>query len=145
VPARAILYYDDLGRRDPFAPLVTGQRSGFVTDELPNVETLRLVGVLHDDREALALLENLEGYGYIMRVGDPVKNGSLIAIQNTRALFRVDDYGWTHTVALQLTSRGTDPTKSLGSVPQEFPSYESGATGNESKGNSTGNQGSEGE
>ncbi|GAB4317715.1 MAG: hypothetical protein Kow0074_06490 [Candidatus Zixiibacteriota bacterium] len=145
IPTRQILYYDDMGRRDPFTPLVTGQRSGFVTDELPNVETLRLVGILHDDHEALALLENLEGYGYIMRVGDPVKNGSLIAIQNRRALFRVDDYGWTHTVALQLTTRGTDPSKSLGAVQQEYPTYESDAKSRKNDGNSTGNQGSEGE
>ncbi|MBD3298230.1 MAG: AMIN domain-containing protein [candidate division Zixibacteria bacterium] len=145
IPTRQILYYDDMGRRDPFDPLVTGQRSGFVTNELPNVETLRLVGILRDDHEALALLENLEGYGYILRVGDPVKNGSLIAIQNRRALFRIDDYGWTHTVALQLTSRGTDPSKSLGAVPQEYPTYESETEGNENNGKSTGNQGSEGE
>ncbi len=145
VPTRHILYYDDMGRRDPFDPLVTGQRSGFVTNELPNVETLRLVGILRDDHEALALLENLEGYGYILRVGDPVKNGSLIAIQNSRALFRIDDYGWTHTVALQLTSRGTDPSKSLGAVPQEYPTYENDTEGAENNDQSTGNQGSEGE
>lgn len=124
VPSRALLFYDDMGRRDPFAPLVSGQRSGFTSDALPNLENLRLVGVLRDDVESLALLENLEGYSYILRVGDPVQNGTLMAIQPTRALFRIDDYGWQHVVALQLTSRGTDPSKSLGAVQQVFPTYE---------------------
>lgn len=124
-PTRELLFYDDMARRDPFAPLVSGQRSGFVSDELPNLENLRLVGVLRDDSESLALLENLEGFSYVLRVGDKVQNGSLVTIQPNRALFRVDDYGWSHVVALQLTARGTDPTKSLGAVQQVFPSYES--------------------
>jgi len=123
-PTRELMFYDDMARRDPFAPLVSGQRSGFVSDELPNLENLRLVGVLRDDSESLALLENLEGFSYVLRVGDKVQNGSLVTIQPNRALFRVDDYGWSHVVALQLTARGTDPTKSLGAVQQVFPSYE---------------------
>jgi hypothetical protein len=139
VPTRAILHYDDMGRRDPFAPLVTGMRSGFVTDQLPDVETLRLVGVLHDDVEALALLENVEGYSYIMRTGDRVQNGSLVSIQGNRALFRVEDYGWSHTVALQLTPRGADPSKALGLAPRKYPKHE------EEQSNSTDNKGSDGE
>ncbi len=114
IPARSVVFYDDMGRRDPFAPLVKGQRSGFLTEQLPSVENLRLVGVLRDDRESMALLENMEGYGYVMRAGDRVENGAVMAIQENRVLFRVEDYGWSHVVALQLTTRGTDPSKSLG-------------------------------
>jgi hypothetical protein len=143
VPTRAILNYDDMGRRDPFAPLVTGLRSGFVTDQLPDIETLRLVGVLHDDVEALALLENVEGYSYIMRAGDKVQNGSLITVQGNRALFKVEDYGWSHVVALQLTPRGTDPSKSLGLAPKSYPKHDDDEQGQRS--NSTDNQGSDGE
>jgi len=68
-PTRELMFYDDMARRDPFAPLVSGQRSGFVSDELPNLENLRLVGVLRDDSESLALLENLEGRSEERRVG----------------------------------------------------------------------------
>ncbi|MBI5867948.1 MAG: AMIN domain-containing protein [candidate division Zixibacteria bacterium] len=111
---RENVIYDDMGRRDPFAPLVKGLHSGFVSNELPSVENLRLVGVLRDDRESLALFENQEGYGYVLRLGDKVENGTVAAIEENRVLFRVQDFGWTHLVALQLTSRGSDPTKSLG-------------------------------
>jgi hypothetical protein len=124
VPTRAVLYYDDRGRRDPFQPLVTGLRSGFMTDQLPDIETLRLVGVLHDDHEPLALLENVEGFSYVMRVGDKVSTGSLVSIQGKRALFRIEEYGWSHVIALQLTPRGTDPSKTLGMGPREYPEHD---------------------
>jgi len=114
VSDRKLIIYDDMGRRDPFAPLSKGLRSGFVSDDLPSVENLHLVGVLRDDKDALALLENLEGYGYVMRVGDKVENGTVAAIQENRVLFRVQDFGWSHIVALQLTTRGADPAKTLG-------------------------------
>lgn len=122
--ARQNVIYDDMGRRDPFAPLVKGLHSGFVSDQLPSVENLRLVGVLRDDREAIALFENQEGYGYVLRVGDRVENGTVAAIEENRVLFRVQDFGWTHVVALQLTSRGADPSKSLGAktpLQLEYP------------------------
>jgi hypothetical protein len=124
VPTRTVLYYDDMARRDPFQPLVTGLRSGFMTDELPDIETLRLVGVLHDDHEPLALLENVEGFSYIMRIGDKVSTGALVAIQGNRAMFRVQEYGWSHVVALQLTPRGSDPSKTLGMGPREYPKHD---------------------
>lgn len=143
IPTRAMLHYDDMGRRDPFQPLVTGMRSGFVTDQLPDIETLRLVGVLHDDIEALALLENVEGYSYILRTGDPVQNGKLIAVQGDRALFRIEDYGWSHVVALQLTPRGADPSKALGLAPRNYPKYDDEEQDQNS--NSTDKQGSDGE
>lgn len=113
-PPRTEISYDDMGRRDPFDPLLGGMRSGFVTNVLPNVENLRMVGVLHDDYDALALLEDMEGHSYILRSGDPVENGVVLDVRETRVLFEVDDYGWIRTVALQLSSRGADPTKALG-------------------------------
>ncbi len=122
---RENVIYDDMGRRDPFAPLVKGLHSGFVSNELPSVENLRLVGVLRDDRESLALFENQEGYGYVLRLGDKVENGTVAAIEENRVLFRVQDFGWTHLVALQLTSRGSDPTKSLGAKSPVQLEYQS--------------------
>lgn len=113
-PARVDVRYDDLGRRDPFAPLLKGLRSGFVSDDLPTVESLRMVGALRDDQEALALLEDMEGHSYIMRAGDQVAHGRVVSVGEQRVLFSVDEYGWTRTVALQLTPRGGDPTKTLG-------------------------------
>jgi hypothetical protein len=113
-PVRTEVFYDDLGRRDPFEPLLKGLRSGFLSEELPSVEALRMVGVLKDAEQALALMEDTDGHSYIMRPGDPVENGRVLSVGEARTVIQVDEYGWTRTVVLQLTSRGGDPSKSLG-------------------------------
>lgn len=117
-PVRAEVFYDDLGRRDPFEPLLKGLRSGFLSDELPSVEALRMVGVLKDTEQALALMEDTDGHSYIMRPGDPVANGRVLSVGEARTVIQVDEYGWTRTVVLQLTSRGGDPSKTLGARSQ---------------------------
>jgi hypothetical protein len=113
-PVRTEVFYDDLGRRDPFEPLLKGLRSGFISEELPSVEALRMVGVLKDDDQSLALMEDTDGHSYIMRPGDPVANGRVLSVGEARTVIQVDEYGWTRTVVLQLTSRGGDPSKRLG-------------------------------
>jgi len=94
--------------------LLKGLRSGFLSDALPSVESLRMVGVLKDSDQALALMEDTDGHSYIMRPGDPVNNGRVLSVGEARTVVQVDEYGWTRTVVLQLTSRGGDPSKSLG-------------------------------
>lgn len=101
-PSRKEVKYDRAGRRDPFDALIEGQRSGLWTTALPRVESLRLVGILEDYDGAIALFEDMEGYGYILQEGDPVKNGYVKVVGEDRVLFQVDDYGWVHTVALEL-------------------------------------------
>jgi hypothetical protein len=118
---RADVRYDDLGRRDPFEPLLKGLRSGFVSDDLPTVESLRMVGVLHDADMAMALLEDMEGHSYILRPGDLIANGQVLAVGAERVLFTINDYGFTRTVALQLSPRGADPSKSLGAASTMGP------------------------
>jgi len=113
-PLRTEVFYDDQGRRDPFEPLLKGLRSGFFSDALPSVENLRMVGVLKDSDRALALLEDTDGHSYIMKPGDPVANGRVVSVGEQRTIIQVDEYGWTRTVALQLSARGADPSKALG-------------------------------
>ena len=73
-----------------------------------------MVGMLSDDYEALALLEDMEGHSYILRAGDPIENGHVVAVTERRVMFEVDDYGWLRRVTLQLSPRGSDPSKALG-------------------------------
>ena len=115
------VFYDDMGRTDPFEQLLDGLRSGFLTNAVPNVESLRMVGVLHDDYDAMALLEDMEGHSYILREGDPVENGHVVTVQDQRVIFRINDYGWLRNVALQLSPRNADPTKTLGMNTQNRP------------------------
>ncbi len=105
-PNRTEVNYQRRGRRDPFEPLIHGQRSGLWTAQLPRVDALRLVGILEDYDGRIALCEDMEGYGYILHQGDPVRNGSVKLIGPNRAVFEVDDYGWVHTVVLELRQDG---------------------------------------
>jgi hypothetical protein len=99
---RQKVYYERVGRRDPFDPLMEGQRSGLLTASLPRVDALRLVGILQDYDNTVALFEDMEGYGYVLREGDPVMNGEVKVIGENRVIFQIDDYGWVHTVTLEL-------------------------------------------
>jgi hypothetical protein len=38
----------------------------------------------------------------------------VLSVGEARTVIQVDEYGWTRTVVLQLTSRGGDPSKRLG-------------------------------
>ena len=87
--------------RDPFMPLVGGVTGQFST-ELPSLENLTLVGILSDIDGNRALLEDAEGNGYILMSNDKVKNGYLVSVSDTKAIFQITEYGWTRTVALEL-------------------------------------------
>ncbi|MBD3218594.1 MAG: hypothetical protein GF310_09985 [candidate division Zixibacteria bacterium] len=101
-PKREVVKYRSYGRRDPFLPLVSKSLSGYQSGEMPDVETLRLVGVLQGNYENMALLEDMEGYGYILENGDDVKNGYVIEIYRDKILFQISEFGWSRTVALTM-------------------------------------------
>ena len=101
-PKRKIIEYQSWGKRDPFAQLVDKSRAGYMPGEIPNVETLRLVGVLKATDGSSALLEDFEGYGYILKDGDQVKNGYVVQIGQDKIIFQIKEYGWSRTIALRL-------------------------------------------
>ncbi len=101
-PKREVVRYRSYGRRDPFLPLLSKSLSGFQSGELPDVEALRLVGILKGEYKNMALLEDIEGYGYILEDGDKVKHGYVIQIYNDKILFQVEEFGWSRSVALSM-------------------------------------------
>ncbi len=101
-PKRQIINYGTSSYRDPFIPLV-GRVSGQFSPGIPALENLTLVGVLEDIDGNRALLEDGEGNGYILMPNDKVKNGYLVNVTERKAIFQVSEYGWTRTVALELT------------------------------------------
>ena len=104
VPERSKIAYHTGGRRDPFEPLLS-VGSGFNSAALPDVGTLRLVGLLHDVKESMGLFEDANGYGYILRKGDRVKNGRLTKLTETRAFFQLSEFGWSRSVQLDLVKQ----------------------------------------
>lgn len=105
VPPRSNVTYQTMGRRDPFAALVQ-VGAGFNAAALPDVNSLRLVGVLHDVQSSWGLFEDANGYGYILKKGDRVQNGRLSKLTENKAFFQLSEFGWSRSVELDLEREG---------------------------------------
>lgn len=95
-------FYQSYGRSDPFRSLVDGRYEQSKGGELVDVNSARLVGVMWGDSDQFALVENGEGFGYILRVGDRVLNGRVVSIRKDRLTARLTLYGISNTVVLKL-------------------------------------------
>ncbi len=104
-PKRFVTTYEPIEERDPFETLVDETRTskGSMERRIPNVETLLLVGVLKSETgRTAALLEDLDGIGYILKPGDQVKNGFVAQIENNAIYFQVNEYGWSRTIVKEM-------------------------------------------
>ncbi|MCX6826313.1 MAG: AMIN domain-containing protein [candidate division Zixibacteria bacterium] len=104
-PKRMLIDYAPGDFRDPFETLIdeTKQTEGMRENRIPEVETSRLVGVLESSNGSnRVLLEDVDGFGYILKTGDKVKKGFVDRIETDRAFFQLFEYGWSRTVALYL-------------------------------------------
>lgn len=95
-------FYQSYGRTDPFKQLVDGQYEQSGAGELVDANSARLVGVMWSAEDQFALVEDGEGFGYILRVGDRVRNGRVVSIRKNRLTARLTLYGISNTVVLKL-------------------------------------------
>ncbi|MFH1755065.1 MAG: hypothetical protein ABIA59_05125, partial [Candidatus Latescibacterota bacterium] len=70
-----------------------------------DLNTVELVGVVKGELDRFALLEDDNGYSYILRVGDQVTNGSVVAIGEETMVARVTNFGQTTKLTLHLSKR----------------------------------------
>ena len=106
-PQRLVVKYESLGNRDPFATLIDDSRTYNtpIQNRVPNIDGLRLVGIIESDRGASdnrALFEDKNGYSYILSSGDKVQRGYVLRVENDRVYFQIFEYGWSRTVALAI-------------------------------------------
>ena len=94
-------YYKAFNRRDPFQSLIVGEFEESEV-ELIDVYSVRLVGVLSGGMERYAMLEDNNGFGYIVRTGDPVRNGSIVSVGDRSLVARVSMFGQTTSVTLRM-------------------------------------------
>ena len=73
-----------------------------IAGEVVDVNSAQLVGVMWGDSDQFALVEDGEGFGYILRVGDRVLNGRVVSIRKDRLTARLTLYGISNTVVLKL-------------------------------------------
>ncbi len=96
-------FYQSSDREDPFKALVSGAyEADEGASELVDVASARLVGVMWGEEDRFALVEDGEGYGYILRVGDPVRNGTVVSIRTNAVTAQLTLYGITNEVVLEL-------------------------------------------
>ena len=95
-------FYQSYGKSDPFRTLVDGKYETTGGGELVDVNSAQLVGVMWGDSDQFALVEDGEGFGYILRVGDRVLNGRVVSIRKNRLTARLTLYGISNTVVLKL-------------------------------------------
>lgn len=104
-PKRLVVKYKTRHYRDPFATLINDAQvsSNPIEQKIPNVEGLRLVGILESEGgKNSALLEDASGYGYILKSGDRVRKGYVLRIASDRVYFQIFEYGWSRTLALHI-------------------------------------------
>ncbi len=89
--------------RDPFVPLDIIRMAGG-DSALPDAENLVLVGIVYDDKERIALLEDTENQNkaYALMEGDRVRRGSLFRIMRKRVIFLLSEEGISYTHDLEL-------------------------------------------
>lgn len=95
-------FYQSYGKDDPFQILVDGEYEQISAMELVDMNSAHLVGVMWGQEDRFALVEDGEGFGYILRVGDPVRNGRVVSIRKSSLTARVTLYGITNKVVLKL-------------------------------------------
>jgi len=94
-------YYKAFNRRDPFQSLIVGEFEESEV-ELIDVYSVRLVGVLTGGMERYAMLEDNNGFGYIVKTGDPIRNGSIVSVGDRSLVARVSMFGQTTSVTLRM-------------------------------------------
>jgi hypothetical protein len=104
-PERLVIQYQGSGQRDPFDPLIDDSKSfnNPVENRIPNVEGLKLVGILESEAgNNTALFEDKGGFSYILQSGDKVRNGYVLRVEPEQVYFQIFEYGWSRTVALTM-------------------------------------------
>jgi hypothetical protein len=99
-PGGELVRYKVFGR-DPFVPLVRDTSA----TELPKVENLRLVGVLEDASERIALVEDFKNgnRAFALRANDPIAYGKVLRVHRDKVVFLIRDFEVSRSYTLGLS------------------------------------------
>ncbi len=101
-------YYASLGRRDPFASLVSGDFESAGEVGLVDVGDMKLVGIAWDEIDRFAMVEDSRGFGRALREGDPVRSGRVLRIERDSVTFLQTSAGESTTITIELPIREGD-------------------------------------
>jgi hypothetical protein len=85
--------------RDPFRSLISSDQA---RAEIVDLSVVTLVGIVWAQGEPFCIVEDQEGISYVLRKGDPVKNGRVVSIHRDKLVASQTILGYTTTVQLTL-------------------------------------------
>ncbi len=94
-------FYSSFGTTDPFRSLLAGDFEPKL-QELVDVHTVQLVGVIWEPDDIAAMVQDAQGFGYTLRPGDAIKNGTVVAVKQDALVARLTVFGQTTQVTLHL-------------------------------------------
>lgn len=94
-------FYSAFGTTDPFQSLLAGDFEAKKQDVV-DIHTVELVGVIWQPDDIAAMVQDAQGYGYTLRPGDAVKNGTVVSIKRDALVARINLFGQTTQVTLHL-------------------------------------------
>ena len=105
-----VIRYTAFGR-DPFMQLMPDSLS---KNGRPFVENLKLVGILFDKLDKIALTEDMKNgkRPFALRENDPVEHGKVLKIYRDRVVFLITEYGISRSYTMRLT--GTSQEQEVG-------------------------------
>lgn len=94
-------FYSSFGTRDPFRSLVDGTFEAKLQDVV-DLRTVTLVGVLSEDDDHVAMVQDSQGFGYNLRPGDRVRGGTVVSVGKDAMVARLNVFGQTTRVTLRM-------------------------------------------
>ena len=82
-------FYQSYGKTDPFKVLVAGDYEQSMASDVVDMNSAKLVGVMWGQDDRFALVEDGDGFGYILRVGDRVRSGRIVSIRKDSLTARI--------------------------------------------------------
>jgi hypothetical protein len=95
--------YRSEGLRDPFRALVANEKKeGEVKTDLLRLEDAILTGIVWSSGDYVALVRDKDGKNFFLRKGDPIYQGTVLEVEQTRAVFEVSEFGDYSQVTLEV-------------------------------------------
>jgi hypothetical protein len=99
----APVVYRSEGLRDPFRALVVNEKKeGEVKTDLLRLEDAMLTGIVWSSGDYVALVRDKDGKNFFLRKGDPIYQGTVLEVEQSRATFEVSEFGDYSRVTLEV-------------------------------------------
>jgi hypothetical protein len=105
-------FYSSFARRDPFASLISGDFASTNGDDLLDIGEITLVGVMWGKDDKFAIVQDQRKHVHVLRVGDRVVNGKVIAVTKTSLTVQHYFFGESVNVTIQMNQgEGVNETR----------------------------------